>query len=307
MSANIDIARARGLSATLFVATAMIAASAAHAAQSGGNATTTENPSYSDAPMVEVRDAELRYVGKLNAIGVARLRESLLTHPQIDTLRIGSSGGNGLDGIEIAKLVHERRLQVIVEDRCNSACANHIFAPAVRKTILPGAMVMWHNACPQNIDAGYKGTDTIDGKVGNVGLEVLIDGKKATDEQIKRMSGRQRRQLNEKARDYFARYAVANDAFFSTQSGIDPRVTCLGDYLDLPGSDAYAYTLSVADMERFGVCDVQAPDDYPQQVIARLQIEGKTGRAGVIRLSDHPDFSPRFPAGGCSARPSGDR
>jgi len=264
------------------------------------------NPSYSDQPAVEVRNGELRYSGLLNAMGLDRVRALLPQHPDVDVLRIRSAGGEGLDGIEVAKLVHARGMSVIVEDRCNSACANHIFVPAARKTILPGAMVIWHNACPDNIPPEYRGTDTIDGKVRNITFSVYIDGKRATDEQVEALGKRQRRQLNRSTRDFFRRYADANEAFFASRPQIDPRVICLGDYLEFPSGNAYAYTLSVADMEKFGVCNVHAPEDYTSQVMAALRHEGLADHGGVVDLSDYPEFSPRYPAGGCSeqrARP----
>lgn len=47
-------------------------------------------------------------------------------------------------GILIGRYVHEHRISVEVEDLCASSCANFVFLGAVKKRLLPGAVLGFH-------------------------------------------------------------------------------------------------------------------------------------------------------------------
>ena len=256
----------------------------------------------SPQPAVAVEGEALSYTGLLNKTGLAQLRDRLRAHPRLTTLRVDSSGGDALPALEIGRLVRARRLHVVVEGRCNSACANYVFVPAARRTIRPGAMVLWHNSCPQNVPPGTKFSDVLAGHVPGLAGDARPLGERDRGKTVDDLLADRRavRRLDRDMRGYFPDWARAHEAFFRDVP-VDARIVCLGDYLALPGGKGRAYALSVDDMARFGVCGVDAPPDYLARVAETLAREGKSSLGGPLRLADHPEFEPRSPAGACDA------
>jgi ATP-dependent protease ClpP protease subunit len=66
--------------------------------------------------------------------------------PSIRTLAIDSGGGDVLAAIRLADFVRERRIHLVVEGRCFSACANYVFSGARTKDVLPGSLVAIHSS-----------------------------------------------------------------------------------------------------------------------------------------------------------------
>lgn len=260
-------------------------------------------PAMSPQPRIGVDGDALTYVGLLNKAGLAGMREQLGAHPQATSLRIDSGGGDAVPALEIGKLVRARGLHVVVEGRCNSACANYIFVPASRRTISPGAMVVWHNSCPQNIPQGVEFSDMLAGRVpGLVGDARPIGAEnqgKTVDDLL--ADKRALRRLDRNTRTYFRDWTVAHQAFYRDVP-VDSRLMCLGDYVDLPGGKGQAYVLSPEDMRAFGLCDIELAPTYVQDVIARMQHEGRPGVVRPISLSEYPEFHPAPPAHACAPR-----
>lgn len=237
----------------------------------------------SRTPSVTVSGTSIHYVGAMNEAGAQALEavlEAQGTRP--DTFIVESGGGEGRPAMRIGTLVHERGLHVVATGRgCNSACANYVFVPALRKTIRPGSKVVWHNSCPSNlptsagalIDAHRQGTGEInatrdDGaEVAQADIADLLVSKQAVIEQS-------------------LRELKAAHAHFFAGRGIDDRVNCLTDYFALPFDH---YTLSVDDMARFGVCNVTADPDYLAQTLRAVRDAGVGERMfGVIDLRRAP-------------------
>lgn len=259
-------------------------------------------PRGSPQPTLAVDGEALSYTGLLNKAGLAQLRDVLRAHPGVRTLRVDSSGGDALPALEIGRLVRARRLHVVVEGRCNSACANYVFVPAARRTIRPGAMVMWHNSCPQNVPPGTRFSDVLAGRVPGLAGDARPKGEADRGKTVDDLLADKRalRKVDRDMRDYFPEWAAAHQAFFR-EVPVDARIVCLGDYLALPRGKGHAYTLSAGDMARFGVCGVEAPPTYTRDVVEALAREGKTSLGGPVRLADYPEFEPRPPAGACDA------
>ena len=41
-------------------------------------------------------------------------------------------------------MIRQRKLRLVVDGRCLSACANYLFPAAIRKAVLPGSVVAIH-------------------------------------------------------------------------------------------------------------------------------------------------------------------
>lgn len=72
------------------------------------------------------------------------VKAQLDAHPDIKVVYLHSPGGDIDAAIEIAALIRKRKLNVVVDGLCFSACAHYIFPAAVRKTVLPGSVVGIH-------------------------------------------------------------------------------------------------------------------------------------------------------------------
>jgi hypothetical protein len=59
------------------------------------------------------------------------------------TVRVNSSGGEELPALAIARDMADHHASLIVEGVCAGPCANYLFPAAARRTILPGALVIF--------------------------------------------------------------------------------------------------------------------------------------------------------------------
>lgn len=64
--------------------------------------------------------------------------------PATTLVRVNLQGGNAPDGIQMARLIHEKKLDIEVDQLCASSCANYLFPAARHKVILPGAALALH-------------------------------------------------------------------------------------------------------------------------------------------------------------------
>ena len=254
----------------------------------------------SPQPEVGVEGNAATYSGLINREGVARLRRLLEAHPAVRELRVDSSGGDPMAALDAGGLVRARGLAVVVDGRCNSACANYLFVPATRRVIRPGALVLWHNSCPQNIPADVKFSDVLAGRHPSISGQATPLGERNRGKTVEDLldDPAELRRIDRRMRSYFGDWTKRHVAFFRDLP-VDGRVVCLGDVLPLPLGPGQGYTLSVADMGAFGLCEVEAEPDYVAKVVETLAREAKSGLAHPVRLSDHPDFRPQPPAGAC--------
>lgn len=178
----------------------------------------------------------VRFRGLITSANVESLIEEFDRAPT-RTLIISSPGGVTDDGRDLGREVHRRRLAVHVDERCNSSCANYVFTAAARRSIGPGGLVLWHGNSLQKDMREWRrcgrSTSSLSGR------ETL---RNANDEYERvRATERERVEL-----EFFA------------SIGVDDYIARVGQEPRFYGN----FTLTVADMARFGVRDVQASDDY---------------------------------------------
>jgi hypothetical protein len=70
----------------------------------------------------------------------------LAAHPEIREIYIDSGGGAMASAMLMADLIHDRRLKLIVEGQCASACAQALFPAAVEKRVEVGSIVAIHTS-----------------------------------------------------------------------------------------------------------------------------------------------------------------
>ena len=90
----------------------------------------------------QVNPQMLRFVGQIDA-QTARKFNQMIT-PEITTIVVQSGGGDTDTALQVGQEIHKRQLDIIVEGRCGSSCANYWFVAAVNKTVGKGSWVGFH-------------------------------------------------------------------------------------------------------------------------------------------------------------------
>jgi hypothetical protein len=83
-------------------------------------------------------------IGTIDSKMAASLQQLLAKDPAIHTVMVDLYGGNIESAMDISEVIRQRKLRLIVDGRCLSACANYLFPAAVSKTVLPGSVVAIH-------------------------------------------------------------------------------------------------------------------------------------------------------------------
>lgn len=248
---------------------------------------------------VRVEGTTLYYEGIITASGLSRFQQALSTHPNVTTVQVRSRGGDALPAIDMGKIILRRKLTVVVDRVCNSACASYLFTPAPARRVLPGSMVIWHNSCPQNVPENIAFERILTGDIPNLTGAMTRNGVLLSSAEIEAEIQKRGPELRKELRNYYRATARQQKRLFS-RTGIDDRIDCLIDYLPTPHKNQ-AYYLSNADMTALGVCNTELPNDYEAGVAELLTQEGLADRAGLLRLSDYPRFVPS-PRNVCQVR-----
>lgn len=102
---------------------------------------------------LEQESMELVLIGTIDA-GMAQVVKEHTERYPIRAVVVDSYGGNIDSAMDIAAILRAKKLDLIVDGRCLSACANYLFPAAARKTVLPGSVVGIHNVRVTHLDKG---------------------------------------------------------------------------------------------------------------------------------------------------------
>lgn len=212
--------------------------------------------------------SEMVFDGDITKESVEKFKEKLAASPQVKKLIIRSTGGDAESGIDIGELVFQRHLDIEIKGYCHSACANFIFPAGRIKTIPDNAVVTWHG----NIRFGmYKfelGDVQIPGKQMLNSLNVPEDKKESFIESLAQSSYA----LQKKEEGFYAKI------------GVNGFIAWIGKIPPYQVEDVY--TMSAADMAKFGIKDVKANDGYETLDFTRMTVS----KVSVIKIDT--DVSP---------------
>lgn len=117
-----------------------------------------------NAIMFEEQSTQITLIGQINPGTTETFRKILDKEKNIKVVFIDSPGGFVDSAIEIATIIRKRQLDLVVDGRCLSACANFIFPSAMHKVVLPGSFVGIHEQSISYTDNGVlkitSGNDT---------------------------------------------------------------------------------------------------------------------------------------------------
>ncbi len=89
---------------------------------------------------------QIMLVGTITIHTAAEFKRELAADRSIHTLIVDSNGGWSDSAMDMAALIRERKMRLVVDGRCLSACANYLFPAAVTRSVLPGSIVAIHGA-----------------------------------------------------------------------------------------------------------------------------------------------------------------
>lgn len=188
------------------------------------------------------------YRGEIDPEANRAFFEDVADRP-VTALTITSTGGFVEAAINLGRWVHRNGVDVVVGSHCLSACANYVFPAGRRKVIRPGAVVAWHGSYRHLVETGLW-----------------------RDDAAARMAryGEDEATALARARIEAKRLAALEDRFFA-DIGVDGYLAWVGKMPPHQVTDYY--TLSVADMARFGVTAVEAPAGYPPADLSQVDAQ----------------------------------
>lgn len=220
---------------------------------------------------VAIEGRTVTYRGSLTNEGVQRVVTWLDSHPEVRSLAIESQGGEADAGMRLGDQVMMRSLDVdVIGTLCASSCANYVFVSGKRKSIAPGARVIWHGSPlrPEDIPV----ISEVVGADGRVVSELLKGDQLAA--YLRRPD----------IAPIVERDRLLNQAFFDRR-GVDGRVTTYGQELGCGCN----WTFSVEDMNRLGISNVVAEDGYPASSptfdglpLVTLKLDETFGRSKIL-------------------------
>ena len=197
--------------------------------------------------VIHVEGRVIHFDGLISQASVAKVRALLEADGSLTEFAIQSGGGDVEAGMALGGMIRDRGMDVrVVGDICLSSCANYVFPAGNRKFIERGALVLWHGSLLQkNLlkNFNYSGIERQLGRPPNW---------------LERWS------IQRAAKKWFRR-ALSEQAAFYTELGVDPRITILGHEQGCTCD----WTVSVADMAKFGIGSVSADADYAAPGYAR--------------------------------------
>lgn len=95
---------------------------------------------------------KITLIGTIDAHMAAEFKKAVAADRLLDTLLIDSYGGENQSAMDMADVLRQRKMNMVVDGRCLSACASFLFPAAASKTVLPGSVVAIHGATVSYLD-----------------------------------------------------------------------------------------------------------------------------------------------------------
>jgi len=198
-----------------------------------------------DDAIVLIEKSTVRLTGKITDDTPAILFTKIKRH-QIKTLIVNSGGGETRAAMEIGTWMNDHQVNIEVDEKCFSSCANYLFTAASHKTIRPGALVAWHgDLTQQQLDD----TSLLSAITVSLGHNTNVNKEKILAQFKQYVSDGQQQQK-----------------VFFDKIGVDPRICSVGHEY---GAEDF-FILSVEDMNTFGIKNIHAPENYNHQDLSKF-------------------------------------
>lgn len=195
---------------------------------------------------ITLQGTTVTFVGRINDHNVERLLD-ITSGKTVTELIISTGGGEVHAGMNMGEWVYDHQIDVVVEGMCMSSGANYVFTAGRRKTIKENSIVAWHGSLLQETSDEEIRAAIIEGyEQLPEDAQTQIDLNDLIEQSIRQ------------TRDYLASNRAKQAQFFE-KIGVDEYVCRVGN--EEYGAEDF-FCLSVEDMARFGILNVEAPADY---------------------------------------------
>lgn len=203
-------------------------------------------------PKISIKGPNLVYEGILSADGFDQIKIKTKNNKQkIKWLYIDSPGGEINVSMDIGLWVFNNHMNVKVHNVCLSSCANYIFPAGEKKIIERNSIVAWHGSATQ---------DSLNDLPLDQVEELLDSIEDPNEKEL------QRKKIVEDHANYIARMKQKQAIFFKT-IGVDQSITIIGQSEKYNVKNFWA--ISVKDMAKFGITNVTAPHNYPENEVLK--------------------------------------
>lgn len=169
-----------------------------------------------DSAILIEQGKQITIVGPITPSAALAFKDGIEKDKNIGIVRVDSPGGDMQSALDIALIIKSRKLNLVVDGQCFSACANFLFPAATTKIVLPGSFVGIHSNTYWYLEKGVSKEGTYE-QVENV-------LKKSSDKQ--RLEYLVQLKINEKL--FFEQLAITNDLRNSYGHYISNRIDSFG-------------------------------------------------------------------------------
>ncbi|NIA00765.1 ATP-dependent Clp protease proteolytic subunit [Massilia sp. CCM 8734] len=164
-------------------------------------------------------NATITVIGEITPTLLQSFRAQIVQHPDVTQLYIDSGGGTITSAIDMARILYERDISLVVDGRCLSACANFLFAAARRKSVLPGSIIGIHETTVSYVD--QRAEDIPKSTSGHEADKVLRPALSA--DHLKQWN-----ELQRKEKDFYRDFGIRQDLHSAYANYVSNRKKLLG-------------------------------------------------------------------------------
>ena len=202
-----------------------------------------------DQPQVTLHGSTIKYDGILNEAGFNEIKSAYRkANRNVKWLYVNSPGGEINISMDIGFWVFQNHLNIRVQEKCLSSCANYIFTAGINKVIEKNAIVAWHGSAFQE-------------SLGSLTEDEINEALISIDDPIEKKEARKR--LIDQYNDYLSKMKKKQETFFKS-IGADQNITVIGQSRKYNVKNFWV--LSVDDMAKFGILNVKAQNYHPEKI-----------------------------------------
>ena len=199
----------------------------------------------------------IRFESPVNASSVAEFIRIAQTSPKVKKIILNSNGGDLVAGMDMGDYILSRNLDVEVESKCFSSCANYLFISGNKKIIQDGALVGWHGSMTTKLsDASY-----ICEKIEGCNYQEYIA-------EITAKYGKDEEYYLNGMNKILAPMIERQQQFYQVR-GVVQQVTTYGH---CHGRNKRVWTYSISDMRKFGIRNIIADEEKYLAAVATSEL-----------------------------------
>lgn len=196
------------------------------------------------------------FESRVDASSVAEFVRIAQASPKLNKVVLNSNGGDLEAGMDMGDYILSRNLDVEVENKCFSSCANNLFISGNKKIIQDGALVGWHGSAASNFRSSDFKCDKKRCDYQEYIAELVAKYGRSEDYFLNEMN-KALAPLRERQQKFY----LVRD--------VDQHITTYGDCYS---RNKEVWTYSISDMRKFGVKNIIADEEKYLIVASKSEV-----------------------------------